>query len=383
MSDADAQAWIAEHAGRIGALAADHLKALVGVSSPSGDVAAAEEAVAVARLMLPEDAAVERVPCSSPGHAPDLVARVSGTGTKRLLLVGHLDTVIPHTDHRPLVTEGDRLVGSGSVDMKGGDVLALGVLRALAAGGEGCPGFAEVALLFVNDEEWRVVPFTHGERFAGFDACLCFEAGQLGPDREEAVVVRRKGAGTVRVVATGREAHSGSAPEKGANALLALAEAARAIAAQADPDGPQHLTAVPTILRSGDAFNVVPAAGELLADLRATDAGAFDAVLAAIPAEHGGATLDASLLRKWPGMDAHTATEPVIAHAADLLGAPVHAGARGGASDASHLAQVIPVTVDGLGPRGGGAHAPHEFVSAASLRPRAAVALALAAAALA
>jgi glutamate carboxypeptidase len=299
------------------------------------------------------------------------------------VLVGHLDTVVAHGEHRPLAAEGDRLVGSGSIDMKGGDVLALGVLRALAAGGEGCPDFAEVALLLVNDEEWRVVPFVHGERFASFDACLCFEAGQRGPAGEEAVVVQRKGAGTLKVTATGREAHSGSAPEKGANALLALAEAARAIAAQADPHGPDRLTCVPTIMRSGEAFNVVPAAGELIADLRAANAEAFDAVLAAVPAEHGGATLEPHMLRHWPGMDAREATVGLLEGAAQRLGAPVHGGARGGASDASHLAQVIPVTVDGLGPRGGGAHAPDEHVSAASLRPRAAVALAVAAAALA
>ena len=40
------------------------------------------------------------------------------------------------------------------------------------------------------------------------------------------------------------------------------------------------------------------------------------------------------------------------------------------------------MTVDGLGPRGGGAHAPHEYVLRASLRARAEVALALVAAVL-
>jgi glutamate carboxypeptidase len=55
---------------------------------------------------------------------------------------------------------------------------------------------------------------------------------------------------------------------------------------------------------------------------------------------------------------------------------------RGGASDASHFAAAIPVTVDGLGPRGGGAHAPSEFVLETSLRSRAEVALAIADAAL-
>ena len=70
--------------------------------------------------------------------------------------------------------------------MKGGDVLALAVLRALA---DRRTDFAEVALLLVGDEEWRTSPFVHVERFAGWDACLCFEAGQFA-DGEEGVVVR-------------------------------------------------------------------------------------------------------------------------------------------------------------------------------------------------
>ena len=49
-----------------------------------------------------------------------------------VLLLGHLDTVVAHGAHKPLTREGGKLVGSGSVDMKGGDVLALGVLRSLA-----------------------------------------------------------------------------------------------------------------------------------------------------------------------------------------------------------------------------------------------------------
>ncbi|MDX6664947.1 MAG: glutamate carboxypeptidase, partial [Solirubrobacteraceae bacterium] len=56
---------------------------------------------------------------------------------------------------------------------------------------------------------------------------------------------------------------------------------------------------------------------------------------------------------------------------------------RGGASDASHLAAAIPVTIDGLGPRGGDAHHPDEYALRASIRPRAEVALAITAAAIA
>jgi glutamate carboxypeptidase len=374
--------WIGAEAARIAAAAPEQLRRLVAVSSPSGDVAGAEAAIAVVTTLLPPGAEVERVPCSTPGHADDLVARVRGDGERRLVLVGHVDTVVPHEDHQPLTVDGDRLIGSGSVDMKGGDVLAAGLLRALAEDGPGAPRFAEVALLLVNDEEWRMVPFAHLDRFAGFDACLCFEAGQLGPGGEEAVVVRRKAAGTLRVRAHGREAHSGTAPDKGVNALLALARAAEAIAAAHDPKGADALTAVPTIVRSGDAFNVVPGQGELIADLRAARDAAFERVIDALPDHVEGARLEPEMLRRWPGMDAREAVAPMLARASELLGAPVVGGARGGASDASHLAGVIPLTVDGLGPRGGGAHAPHEFVSADSLEPRARVALAVAAAAL-
>ena len=374
--------WITSRARAIAAAAPDELRALVAVSSPSGDLHAAEAAIDVVRGLLHGAAEVERVPCSTPGQADDLICRIRGDGTGRILLLGHLDTVIPHEAHRVLEVDGDRLVGSGSCDMKGGDVIALGVLRELASGGDGAPGFAEVALLLVNDEEWRQVPFKHVERFAGFDACLCFEAGQLGPDGQEAVVVRRKAAGTLRVRAFGREAHSGSAPEKGANALLALAQAAQAMAATSDPRGTHALTSVPTIMRSGDAFNVVPAEGELIGDLRAIDAEVFDTVCEAIPKSVGDVRLETALLRKWPGMDARESAAPLLARASELAGVPIHGGARGGASDASHFAATIPWTVDGLGPRGGGAHAPHEFVSAASLEPRATIALAIAAAAL-
>jgi glutamate carboxypeptidase len=271
-------------------------------------------------------------------------------------------------------------VGSGAIDMKGGDVLALGVLRAL---GTRADAFAEVALLLVCDEEWRVGPFVHVPRFAGFDACLCFEAGQLADDEHEAVVVRRKAAGTLSVTAHGRSSHSGSAPDKGINALLALASAAQAVARSQDPHGPERLTAVPTVLHAGDAFNVVPGIGELVCDLRADSLDAFEGVLQALPPELGGARLEARLVRQWPGMDAREATAPLLRAAGASLGRPVIGAGRGGASDAAHFAATIPFTVDGLGPRGGGAHAPHEYLLASSLRPRAEIALAVANAVLA
>jgi len=370
--------WVRAEAIRIAARFERDLAALVAVSSPSGDVDGFEECAAVAVALAPEDVSVERPACSSPNHAPDLILRLGGTGRARLLLLGHLDTVHAHDDHRALERVGARLVGSGSVDMKGGDVLALAVLRALA---DRHTDFAEVALLLVGDEEWRTAPFAHVDRFTGWDACLCFEAGQLADD-DEAVIVRRKGAGTIRISAIGRAAHSGSAPDAGANALLALSTAATAVAARHDPGGPQRLTAVPTVIRSGDAFNVVPASGELLCDVRADSLESIDAVAAAVPSEVGRARLETELLRRWPPMDSREATAGLLARAADAAGRRIMGSGRGGASDASHFAPAIPLTVDGLGPRGGAAHNPDEHVSADSVEPRAEIALAVTLAAL-
>ena len=366
--------WIAHHAAAIATRAERELEALVAISTPSGDVHGADEAAALVAALAPDEAAIERIECSSPDHAADLLIRLTGSGSRRLLLLGHLDTVIAHEEHRPLTRDGEQLLGSGAIDMKGGDVLAVGLLRALATR---TSDFAEAALLLVCDEEWRVGPFVHVPRFEGFDACLCFEAGQLA-DEAEAVVVRRKAAGTLSVTAHGRSAHSGSAPDKGINALLALASAAQAVAGSQDPQGPQRLTAVPTVLHVGDAFNVVPGIGRLVCDLRADSLEAFEGVLQALPPELGGARLEARLVRQWPGMDAREATAALLASAADALGRPVIGAGRGGASDAAHFAATIPFTVDGLGPRGGGAHAPHEYVLAPSLRPRAEIALAVA-----
>ena len=372
--------WIAEAAARIAARAPQELERLVAVSSPSGDVAGAEAAFAVAESLAPAGVRVQRSPCSSADHADDLILTLPGSAPRgRIMLLGHVDTVHSHEDHRALEDAGDTLVGAGSVDMKAGDVLALGVLRELAARTE---SFQEVALLLVCDEEWRAGGFVHAERFAGWDACLCFEGGELTADGDEAVVVQRKAAGTLQVLAHGRKAHSGSAPDKGANALLALASAAQAVATRHDPHGAERLTAVPTVINCGDAFNVVPGAGELLCDLRADDVNTFDTVLAALPERVDGVRLQSALLRRWPSMDSRAQTAPLLAEAAARLGRPIVGVSRGGASDASYMAPHIPVTIDGLGPRGGGAHTPDEYIVAESLRSRAEVALAIVAAAL-
>jgi glutamate carboxypeptidase len=366
---------IATGAGAIAARAERELEALVAVSSPSGDLAGAEEAIALCAALVPPIATTERVPCSTPGGAADFLARIGGSGSRRLLLLGHLDTVATQPAHGTLRKDDERLCGPGSADMKGGVVLAIGVANVLASRPE---SFAEVALLLVTDEEWRTTDFSHVPRFAGYDACLCFEAGERTGEGIEGVVVRRKAAGTLRVAGTGRPAHSGSAPDQGRNALLGLAEVATLMAGHHRPDGPQQLSVVPTMIRAGTALNVVPGDGELVFDIRADRLEAFEEVLSAVPPQLHGVDLDATMVRRWPGMDTVEATDELLRRASTRLGRPIIGVARGGASDASHFVATIPLTVDGLGPRGGGAHTPEEFVLRRSLRERAEVALAIA-----
>ncbi len=364
----------------LAAAAEADLEALVAISSPSGDADGAEATLALCACRLPARATVERVPCSSPGHAEDLVARVSGTGCGRILLLGHVDTVVAHAEHRPLRREGDTWRGSGTVDMKGGVALALGLARWLA---ESPASFAELGVLLVVDEEWRLEPFAHVERFADYDACLCFEAGERTPAGKEGVVVQRKAAGTLCVSGHGRAAHAGSNPDAGANALLALTEAAGKAAALHHPGGPEALSVVPTRIRAGEAVNVVPAAGELMIDVRADSHASFASVVDAVSRSAQAAHVEVEVVRSWPGMDTREATIGLLEAAGARIGAEIVGVARGGASDASHFAGTIPLTIDGLGPRGGHAHSPEEYVHGPSLRERAEVAMAIAAALLA
>ncbi len=348
---------------------------LVDISSPYGDNVGAARAVDAAIAAVPA-AEVFRLPSSSPGLEDDLLLTVRGTGAARIVLVGHVDTVIPADQHRPASEVGDRIDGSGTIDMKGGDAIALGILAELSAQAWRC-AYAQLDLLLVCDEEWRHGPMLHAPRFSGYDACLCFEAGERDDQGREAVVVRRKAAGSIEVSAQGRAAHAGAAPDEGRSALLALASAALALADLHDPEGPDRLSVVPSILQSGEAVNIVPGIGTLTCDVRADHNGAFDRVLAAVPGEVRGVALEARIGRSWPGMDAEAAAAPVLEAASAALGRPIVAASRGGASDASHIAGVVSLTIDGLGPLGEGSHAPHEHLLASSLLPRSEVALAI------
>jgi glutamate carboxypeptidase len=289
----------------------------------------------VVAAILPDAASVERRPAPRP-TTPRLLARVTGEGQRRILLVGHLDTVVAHADHRPLRRDGDQLVGSGSIDMKGGDVLALGVLRALTETRRA--EFAEVALLLVCDEEWRLGDFAHARRFAGWDACLCFEAGERDADDHDAVVVKRKAAGTVRRDRVGPLGPLGLGAPQGPQRAAGprRGRAGRGGVPRPGRAGPSHRRAD----RPARGGRLQRRARPRRAHLRRAR-GPHERLRgrARRGARRGRRRhLRAENLRRWPGMDAREPVAPVLERAGRALGRPIGPASRGGASDASHFA---------------------------------------------
>ncbi|MDH4104724.1 MAG: M20/M25/M40 family metallo-hydrolase, partial [Gammaproteobacteria bacterium] len=105
--------------------------------------------------------------------------RGSGKGP-RLLLIGHLDTVLQGESFR---REGPRAYGTGTSDMKGGNLVALEALRALAASGQ--LQRMHVTVIFTGDEEDTGTPQSVTRKAlldaaADSDIALAFEGGAPG-----------------------------------------------------------------------------------------------------------------------------------------------------------------------------------------------------------
>ena len=89
-------------------------------------------------------------------RAGHLIAEHAGTRGKRLLLIGHLDTVLEGRPFRRDPEHPDRATGNGTVDMKGGDVVMLYALKALARR-RALEG-RQVAVILTGDEESAGLP---------------------------------------------------------------------------------------------------------------------------------------------------------------------------------------------------------------------------------
>ncbi len=156
-----------------------------------------------------------------------------GTGRGRITLLGHSDTVFPRgtAAQRPVMIDGDRILGPGTCDMKGGLLLGIYAIEALEA--LGFTDYERITFLIVSDEEIderSSIPLIR-EVCRESDAVLTLEAARANGD----IVTARKGVYSFTAQAFGRAAHSGVEPDKGRSAILALAQQVIALHALNDP----------------------------------------------------------------------------------------------------------------------------------------------------
>ena len=317
---------------------------------------------------------VEKLPLTDYGNC--WLARLQGTGVGRLLLIGHLDTVYPDgtAAARPMRFEGPKIIGPGVCDMKGGLLVGMYALRALQMAE--FRDFAEITFFFNSDEEFgspRSRPL-YQPIAREMDAALVLESARANGD----IVSARKGSGEFLVRVTGKAAHAGVEPEKGANAVVELAH--QVIALYGLNGFAPGVTVNPGMILGGTATNVVPDEAWVRIDVRAVDPAGAEAItrainnlaVSAIPGTH----VEVSGEFSYPPM----ARTPAVGFLAELArdsarscGFEINDVATGGASDANVLASLGVPVLDGLGPVGGLDHSPDEYIEAESLLPRAAM----------
>jgi glutamate carboxypeptidase len=204
------------------------LEDLCGLSSASGDahgIRRCAERLAGELETFGFTATVEDEPGLTGRGQPVLVARTGGTRDGYILLVGHLDTVLPAiAPHR----FDDRLEGTGALDMKGGFAALVGALSLRRGRGSAVPD--DLVLVAVPDEEVGGPISENAMRSwgDGARAVLVLEPGRAAGDAET-IVTGRRGLTVWRLEAQGRAAHSGLAYADGRSALAAAAEWAAAV----------------------------------------------------------------------------------------------------------------------------------------------------------
>jgi glutamate carboxypeptidase len=354
------------------------LRLLTGIDSGTSDKAGVDRVQAwLAERFGALGFAVERRPQAEWGD--DLVARRRGDGRARILLLGHADTVYPPGTAavRPLTFDGDKVLGPGACDMKAGLLTGLYALTALA--GAGWRDYGLITVVVVSDEEIEERHSVDLLRSEGpkHHAVLTLEAARANGD----IVTSRKASRWYAVEATGKAAHAGVEPEKGASATLAIA---RIVDAAFGLNGLKPgMTVNPGRIDGGTAPNIVADRASVLFDLRAwTNAeleelsAALRQIVASPPVPGVTATIALSGGPGSPAMERSEGTVRLERHAiriAGELGFPLAGAATGGASDVSHAVHAGTPGLDGLGPIGGLDHGPDEYILRSSIVPRTAL----------
>jgi glutamate carboxypeptidase len=308
------------------------------------------------------------------GH---LLAEKKGTKGKRLLLLGHIDTVLSGEKFR---REGNKAFGTGSSDMKAGDVVLFFALKALRE--TGALNDARIIVMLTGDEEDSGDPVEVSRRdmiaaAKQSDLVLSFENGG-----SNIATVARRGSSDWTLEVTARTGHS-SAIFKGMGSG-AIFEAARILNQFYETlRGEEYLTFNPSVISGGTEVevkdqslttrgktNVVPARVIVRGDLRfireeqkeAARAKMREIVAKSLPGATAKITFADGIPAMSPNEGNYNLLKQLDAVSQDLGFEKIEAldpGARG-AGDVAYVTHLIP-GLDGLGGTGGGAHARGEY----------------------
>ena len=353
------------------------VEALVRLESPSTDKAAVDRCGAGIASRLRELGG--RVEVLTQSERGDHLRAEFAAGTRRVLLLGHFDTVWPtgQLERMPIREEDGRLHGPGVFDMKSGIAVAMLAMRALKQfAGSGAPS---VVMLWTTDEEIgsgtsRAIIEDEARRS---EAVLVLEPSLPGG----AAKTSRKGCGDFELTVHGISAHAGVDPGKGASAIHEIARQIVDLAGLQDLD--RGISVNVGLVSGGTRTNVIAEKASARVDVRAPtaeDAARIERAIRQRQPVLKGTRLDIAGGFDRPPLERgeHVLRLYQMARrVAAELGRDLPEGGTGGGSDGNFTAALGVPTLDGLGPRGDGAHAAHEHVELDDLPWRAAFLAAL------
>jgi glutamate carboxypeptidase len=296
------------------------------------------------------------------------------SGRRQILLLGHFDTVWPvgTLERMPLREEDGRLHGPGIFDMKSGIAVAMLAIRALDEVGRVIP---TVSMLWTADEEIGSTT-SRGlieEAARESRAVLVLEPSLPGG----AAKTSRKGVGEFDLLVHGVSAHAGLDAGKGASAVHELAR--QILAIETLQDLSRGITVNVGVISGGSRPNVIADRASAKIDVRVQtmeDAVRLEQAIRTLQPTRTSIRLEITGGVERPPLERSTAVVRLYHQAREVaaaLGRELGEGPAGGGSDGNFTAAVGVPTLDGLGPRGEGAHAAHEHVIIADLPWRAAL----------
>jgi glutamate carboxypeptidase len=365
------------------------LESLVNIESGSRDLEGlATLASLIAERLKSLGMTVETLPMKAAPFHPTLkgatlgssvYGRLTGTGSKRVLLIAHMDTVYPKgmIGRQPFKVEAGRAYGLGIADDKQGVALILHTVAMIKA--QGITDFAELAVLINGDEEigspasGPLLTRLGGE----YDAVFSYEGG--GSDREWVRLATSSIAQAILTV-KGKASHAGAAPDAGRNALYELSH--QMLQTKDLGNKAKGLRINWTVAKGGEVRNVIPEDANAIADVRANSNADLDEMEAALnKAIQNKLIPDTKVtlefFRSRPAFVANDAARALARHAVSVfaeLGRPleIRSTATGGGTDAA-FAGLRPKggVLESFGLRGFGAHSSdNEYVHLDSIQPR-------------